>query len=54
VVRDRVDVDTEALIGIHEWEGGSETVGIQVEVQGNGDVVINMRVPGFSRYGLGE
>lgn len=53
--RDRVDVDTATLRAFH-WDNGTETVEVAIEVQaqGNGDVVIQVRVPGFSRYSLGE
>lgn len=54
VDRDRVDLDVATLYGIHSSAAGDQVVLVDVEVKGGGDVILNVRVPGFSRYGLGE
>ncbi len=53
--RDRVDLDAATLYGVHMTEAGeTQIVLVEVEVKGSGDVNLNVRVPGFSRYSLGE
>ena len=53
--RDRVDLDAATLYGVHTTHTGeTEVVLVEVEAKGSGDVILNVRVPGFSRYSLGE
>ena len=54
VERDRVDLDPGTLHVIHTSAEGEQVVDVDVEVTRSGNVVLNIRVPGFSRYGLGE
>lgn len=56
--RDRVDVDATTIEVTHTWvEDGvthTETMKYDVDVNGHGDAVIQIRIPGFSRYSLGD
>jgi hypothetical protein len=53
--RNRVDSDVRTIPVVHTSSTGEVTTHhVRVNHKSNGDVVINIRIPGFSRYSLGE